>query len=41
MLRIVREKNGLTQNELAERAGLTQATISSLENNRVSLGVES
>ena len=40
ILRIIREKNGFSQNELAERAGLTQSTISSLENNRVSLGVE-
>jgi transcriptional regulator with XRE-family HTH domain len=40
ILRIIREKNGFSQNELAERAGLTQSTISSLENNRFSLGVE-
>lgn len=40
MLRIVREKNELSQNELAKLSGLTQSTISSIENNRVSLGVE-
>lgn len=40
MLRIIREKNGLSQNELAEKSGLTQSTLSSLENNRVSLGVQ-
>jgi len=40
MLRIVREKNELTQNELADLSGVAQATISSLENNRISLGVE-
>jgi transcriptional regulator with XRE-family HTH domain len=40
MLRILREKNELTQSELARLAGLTQATVSSLEGNRVRLGVE-
>ena len=40
MLRLIREKNELSQNELAAKSGLTQATLSSLENNRVSLGVE-
>ena len=40
ILAILREKNELTQNELAQKAGLTQATISSLESNRISLGVE-
>ncbi len=40
MLRLIREKNGSSQNELAAKSGLTQATLSSLENNRVSLGVE-
>ena len=40
MIRIIREKNGYSQNELAEKSGLTQSTISSLENDRVSLGVE-
>ncbi len=40
MLSILREKNGLTQSALALRSGLTQATISSLESNRIQLGVE-
>ena len=40
MLRLIREKNELSQNELAEKSGLTQSTLSSLENDRVSLGVE-
>ncbi len=40
ILAILREKNELTQNQLANKAGLTQATISSLESNRISLGVE-
>jgi transcriptional regulator with XRE-family HTH domain len=40
MVRILREKNELTQSELARLANLTQATISSLESDRISLGVE-
>ena len=40
MLRILREKNEFTQTELAERSSLSQATISSVENGRVKLGVE-
>jgi transcriptional regulator with XRE-family HTH domain len=40
MLKILREKNELTQAELARKTKLTQATISSLENGRVKLGVE-
>jgi transcriptional regulator with XRE-family HTH domain len=40
MVHILREMNELTQMELAERAGLSQATISSVENERVRLGVE-
>lgn len=40
ILRILREKNGLTQAELSHKTGLTQATISSLESNRITLGVE-
>ncbi len=40
MLKILREKNEFSQNELAEITGLTQSTISSIENGRVSLGIE-
>ncbi len=39
-LRILREKNELSQNALAELTGLTQSTISSIENDRISLGIE-
>ena len=40
MVRILREKNELTQSQLAERTGLTQSTISNLENERTQLGAE-
>jgi transcriptional regulator with XRE-family HTH domain len=40
MVRILREKNELTQSELAERTGLTQSTISNLENGRTQLSAE-
>jgi transcriptional regulator with XRE-family HTH domain len=39
-VRIVRELQGLSQNELAHRTGISQATISAIENDRVRLGVE-
>jgi transcriptional regulator with XRE-family HTH domain len=39
-LRILRELQELSQNELARRAGIPQATISAIENGRVRLGVE-
>ena len=39
-VRIVRELQGLSQNELARRSGIPQATLSAIENDRVSLGVE-
>lgn len=39
-VRIIRELQGLSQNELAKRAGISQATISAIENDRVRLGVE-
>jgi transcriptional regulator with XRE-family HTH domain len=38
-LRNLRELNELTQAELAEKSGLSQATISALENDRKGLGV--
>lgn len=39
-LRIVRELQGLSQNELAQRTGIPQTTLSAIENDRVRLGVE-
>lgn len=39
-VRIVRELQELSQNQLAQLTGIPQATISAIENNRVSLGVE-
>lgn len=39
-LKIIRKKNELSQNELADLTGLTQSTISSIENNRISIGIE-
>ena len=39
-VRIVRELQGLSQNRLAEITGISQTTISAIENGRVRLGVE-
>jgi transcriptional regulator with XRE-family HTH domain len=39
-VRIVRESQGLSQNELSKLTGIPQSTISSIENDRVKLGVE-
>jgi transcriptional regulator with XRE-family HTH domain len=39
-VRIVRELQGVSQNELAQYTGISQATISAIENDRVRLGVE-
>jgi len=39
-VRILRELQELSQNELAEYSGIPQSTISAIENNRVRLGVE-
>jgi len=39
-VKILRELQGLSQNELAEITGIPQSTISAIENDRVSLGVE-
>jgi transcriptional regulator with XRE-family HTH domain len=39
-VRIIRELQGLSQNELSERSGIPQSTISAIENDRVNLGVE-
>ena len=39
-VRIIRELQGYSQNELARLTGIPQATISTIENNRIRLGVE-
>lgn len=39
-LRVMRELQELSQNQLAELTGIPQSTISAIENNRVNLGVE-
>lgn len=39
-IRIIRELQELSQNQLAELSGIPQSTISALENDRVRLGVE-
>ena len=39
-LRILREFQELSQNELAKITGIPQSTISAIENDRVQLGVE-
>ena len=39
-VRIIRELQGLSQNQLAERTGIPQATLSAIENDRVRLGLE-
>ena len=39
-VKIIRELQGLSQNELAEITGIPQSTISAIENDRVQLGVE-
>ncbi len=39
-VRIIRELQGLSQNNLAKLSGIPQSTISAIENNRVNLGVE-
>ena len=39
-VRIIRELQALSQNELARMTGIPQSTISAIENDRVKLGVE-
>ncbi len=39
-VRIIRELQGLSQNQLAGLTGIPQSTISAIENDRISLGVE-
>ena len=39
-VRIIRELQEMSQNELAKATGIPQSTISAIENDRVKLGVE-
>lgn len=39
-VRIIREMQELSQNELSAKTGIPQSTISAIENDRVKLGVE-
>ena len=39
-VRILRELQGMSQNELAEASGIPQSTISAIERERINLGVE-
>ena len=39
-VRIIRELQEMSQNELALACGIPQSTISAIENNRINLGVE-
>jgi transcriptional regulator with XRE-family HTH domain len=39
-VRIIRELQGLSQNELADLSGIPQSTISAIECDRIKLGVE-
>ena len=39
-VRLTRELQGYSQNELASATGISQATLSAIENDRVRLGVE-
>ncbi len=39
-VRIIRELQEMSQNELAKLTGIPQSTISAIENDRINLGVE-
>jgi len=39
-VKILRELQGMTQNDLAVESGIPQSTISAIERNRINLGVE-
>ena len=39
-VRIIRELQGMSQNDLAKSSGIPQSTISAIENDRINLGVE-
>ena len=39
-IRVMRELQQMSQNDLAQKTGIPQSTISALENNRIGLGLE-
>jgi len=39
-VRIIRELQGMSQNDLSNLSGIPQSTISAIENDRINLGVE-
>jgi len=39
-VRIIRELQGMSQNDLSSLSGIPQSTISAIENDRINLGVE-
>ena len=39
-VRIIRELQGLSQNDLSRLTGISQSTLSAIENDRVNLGLE-
>ncbi|MBI4589606.1 MAG: helix-turn-helix transcriptional regulator [Candidatus Rokubacteria bacterium] len=39
-VRVIRELQGLSQNQLSRMTGIPQSTLSAIENDRVNLGVE-
>ena len=39
-VRIIREFQELSQNQLAEKTGILQSTLSAIENDRVNIGIE-
>jgi len=39
-VRIIRQLQGLSQNQLSDLTGIPQSTISAIENDRINLGVE-
>ena len=39
-VRIIRELQEMSQNDLARETGIPQSTISAIENNRINLGIE-
>ena len=39
-VRIIRELQGMSQNDVARLSGVPQSTISAIENDRINLGVE-